>query len=273
MLKANLFFVFCFVVLSSFVSGCAFRLTEKQQEKLDRLERNTTKSLVDVQDKTEEYPESSLAKKTKLIDDILKYTDAVRKEPEKFNDEKVDNFSKKIDILRSNIDNSLDLKMDSDISFNMGEYKISGLSGQAKVDMDNLVSKMISLTKKNLEKYPKEKFFIHLKVVGYTDETPFRRGTTLERELISKINNNIPSDEIERRKVYNKALSEFRAETLYSYIYDSLTHQIDNLNFSKKIIIGYGEEMPNKKKQIQYEAKDSRRRICMILSLIDDEAD
>lgn len=259
-----------FLFLLCFLFGCAATLTKLQQQRLDILENDAAQVLVEAQQKMEEHPDSALGKNIELLNSILDYSDAIRSDPEKFSEEKIREYSTKIQIYRENINNYLELKMDSDISFDLGKYEMSGLTDQAKVAMDDFTTQLLSSLKEKTKKYSGYNISVYLKVVGYTDETPFRQGTELEKKILERLDGRKPENEIERRKMYNQILSELRAETLIDYICAALKRKIPGIEINKNVV-GAGEKFPREDISVLYESTDKRRRVCIISPLIEIE--
>ncbi|MCP4346813.1 MAG: hypothetical protein GY795_14955 [Desulfobacterales bacterium] len=155
----------------------------------------------------------------------------------------------------------------SDISFGLGDYKLSDLSKKGQKALQTFTKNLTEIEKDYPKQYEEQLITIIIKTVGFTDETPF--SERLEKEL-ARPGDNIPEDRVEKRKFFNKRLSELRATTVNDYITKELEKFYEN-NEKIKIepdIIGKGEEPPTKREgPLSYRSRDPRRRICKISAI------
>lgn len=260
----------CLGLLLVLLGGCAGLTTEKR-ETIKSLERDVQSTLQKVQEKIRDNPESALDESISMLDSILDYTEAVKADPDKFSQEKIQAYIDRINIINENIERFKDVTLKMDVSFPLGRYQLKHLSEFGKQEGSKLVERIMGSLQELLEKYPERNIGVTLKVTGYTDETGFTEDTALEKMLRDKLGDKLPKDYKTRRIVYNRELSKLRAASLAGYMVERLKERLQN-NPRVKInskVIGRGEVVPNRTPETPYRAKDARRRICVISPLIE----
>ncbi len=180
-----------------------------------------------------------------------------------------------VDKVISNLDKLLGLEhsvelfesgtLESDISFKLGEYK---LSEKGKIALEEKFLMEIISNKENCkEKYPDSTVTIEVTVRGYTDQVGFKEGMPLARKLSEGVEHALPRDQPERRQFLNQRLSEFRAQAIGDYIRRRILEtEGGGSRVSVELEIeGKGEVIP---KGVDPSGlnNDPKRRICEIYS-------
>lgn len=256
-------------LLAAVLIGCAGLGKEKQQT-LEQLKDDAQTTMVAVEKKLEESPESALQDSLKVLDTILEYTDEVKADPGKFSPEEIQAFMHKIRIINENIERFSDLTLQTDVSFPLGTYKLESLAEAGKAKSAELANKVLDSLRELAQKYSGHQVRVIIKSVGYTDETPIIEGSYLEQEIRA----NLAGEESEsepRRTLYNEVLSRFRAATLNEYVVQRIEAGLpDNLQVEViPKIVGRGETFPKDGADPPYQRKDNRRRICILSPFIE----
>jgi outer membrane protein OmpA-like peptidoglycan-associated protein len=157
-------------------------------------------------------------------------------------------------------------KLESDFSFDPGKYTLS-VNGQ--LYLEQIVQHLIRQVEELSLDFPDKNITIRIKVVGYTDEQPFKEGTRLIRNLMDGIAHLAPERGKARRQFLNQRLSQFRAQSISD---DFKRLFADSQILSGRVrldeeVIGKGEEIPQGVLE-PYPQNDPRRRICKIYSYV-----
>ncbi len=253
------------------LTGCAF-LTTEQRSQVDELHEDTLKTIVRVESKTENTPESALNDSLIALQTILAYTEEVINDPAGFNAATMENYDLKIRIINENINRIKDLTLATDISFPRGTYKLFNISRDAQDRLDELSMTVAKTIVELSSQYSDHTINLIVKTVGYTDQTVVLANTQLAEKITAELaGDEIPKGRVERRKTFNRVLSSYRAESLTKYIVQQVTKEIGSTHtFTvEKIVIGKGEEQPGKKGRKPYSAKDKRRRVCVVSPFVE----
>jgi len=157
-------------------------------------------------------------------------------------------------------------KMESDFSFEPGKY---ALSTQGTAYLRKIVEQIAGQIQGLQRDYPDKTIAVEIKVVGYTDEQPFREGTNLIKELTAGVESLAPQQGAARRQFLNQRLSQFRAQRI-SDDFKRLLAGAMRLSAQVDIheeVIGQGEQIPDGV-FAPYPEFDPRRRICKIYSYV-----
>ncbi len=259
----------CITVLMIILTGCATMLLNKEQKEVlnDILEILDT-SIVEAEDKYKLKPDptSPLKDFVEILTDRRKYVRQVEKGAIPYDADLVSKYFDEIKGIVTNIRYPVGRILEADVSFKLGEYKISGLSEKGKEILNNFAGDVINILVKNQRKvFPRKKLAIIIRTIGYADEiTP---GTGLV-EVLTKGAENFPEEPDEKRSFLNKKLSRLRAQAINDYIRQQLEINLKEPNVIIGIpqIIGLGEELPYPIDMISspYKLRDERRRICKI---------
>ncbi|MCP4700679.1 MAG: hypothetical protein GY862_28065 [Gammaproteobacteria bacterium] len=259
------------ILLALFLVGGCVLLTAEKQQMVNTLKSKARNTMTRVQDKLANNPQSAVQDSLSVLDSILDYTDAVKSNPDKFSPEKLEAYIHKINIINENIDRFSDLTLQTDVSFALGQYKLSHLSEKGKQEGDKLIADIIASLKELSAKYPGKNTKIIIKITGYTDAAPFISGSRLEKEILTELGHSAPKKPSRRRAKYNEILSKLRAATISSYIVQRLLEKIPDSEMTsiEPKIIGHGETLPAKKEKHAYQPIDFRRRICIVSPFIE----
>ncbi len=156
-------------------------------------------------------------------------------------------------------------KLESDISFRLGEYELSE-AGKIALEEKFLI-KIISNKDKCKEKYPDSAITIKITVYGYTDQVGFNEGKPLFRKLSEGVEHALPKKQPERRKFLNQRLSELRAQAIGDYIRQRIleTERGGSRVRVEPKIEGMGELIPEDIVPSGLN-NDPKRRVCKIYS-------
>ena len=269
------FFARCALVFALATSGCT------GMSELERQQQEALLEILSILDQTIEETEEVLNRNpdpTSQYVDILDKLQAMKRIIREiksgdapYDEELLEHYTRKIKEIEANIRNSVDRVFSSDVFFGLGKYQISELSDEGKADLGGFVDAIMERQVKVFRKlFPERTLVIHIKAVGYADETP--PGPELAETLRKRINGPIPGDPGARKKVLNQELSYLRAEFIVEYIKMELRRRLDGKNciVGEPEIRGLGEALPYPKAYVDppYEARDERRRICKIYSKI-----
>lgn len=250
------------------LTGCA-GLSRQEKENLQQIETGAFSTKEKIRQRLEQSPDSVLKESIKILNSILKYADEVKTDPDRFNPGKIEEYTRRIEIINENIQRFKDTSLKADVSFPAGTFRMSDLSEQGRTMCTNLSEKIVKTIGSIHGKYPGYPVRITLKTIGYTDEVPVS-SLKLKKELESEISELSPFTD-ERRKQYHQVLSRFRAETINNYIVKIISQKIDpgiDIRLIQKVI-GKGEKYPLKKAVPPYKTNDNRRRICIISPFIE----
>ncbi len=261
----------CMLMLGLFliiVGGCA-GLNVRERQQLDNLADQVSQTRGRVQKRVSESPDTSLSKSLKLLNEVLNYVDAVRSSSDRFDPQTIEKYNHRIAIINENIKRFRDLILKTDVSFPIGTYQISALSDQGRTACLQLADKIVAMVRDLKQRYPDHAICVTLKTIGYTDEIPVS-SRSLRQMILNRLEGGA-ADAKDRDQLYNKVLSELRAETVNHFIVDYLRQKLPN-HFNVQYveqIMGKGERLPRKKIEPAYRSRDERRRICIISPYIE----
>lgn len=236
-------------IMRKFYLDTVSKLAKKAKEELEKKARGDTDNPL-----AEEY--------TPKLDKMLEDVEAIQ------SDEKIISLNKVIDDLKEvlqitySIQTSTSKTLESDVSFNKGEYE---LSEEGKGILQKLVERLTDEADAYIEEHPNKTLVTKIKVVGYTDQLDFARGTELVRELKAGMEKEFPPHKTDQRQFLNQRLSEFRAKTIVKYIEEFISMpEKKAADFQIETeAVGRGEKMPANLPS-PYPTSDFRRRICKI---------
>lgn len=266
----RLFYLAGLLCLAVLLAGCA-GLSLKDQHRLEQLRMDAEAAKLQVERKLSANPHSASKESLEVLDSILVYADSVKADPSRFSNDKLDEYVQKIQIIQENLGRFSDLTLQADVSFPLGKYRVQDLSDYAKQENDNLVAKIVASVAELEAKHPGQRFRVTLKIAGYTDETPFTPGTSLEKAIIQELGGPVRGSKAEKRAAYNRVLSRFRAESLGAYLEDSLRKDIGGAKL-KEIqvqVFGEGEKPPEENAKPPYQPTDPRRRVSIVSPFVE----
>jgi len=260
------------ISLLLFITGCATAyLTNAEQQALNEILEILDTSIIEAKEKIEREPDptSPLGYFVESLDDKRKYVKEIEDGKIPFNEAAVSKVANEAKEIQTNIKNPVDRVLKTDVSFSPGKYKIDDLSEEGKELLNDFSEEVFDvLVKEQRIFFPDNLLIIVIKTIGYADEiTP---GAGLTDELCEKIDEELPQDPFEQRKILNKELSRRRAETVNEYIQIQLKANLKmpQVEIGESEIIGMGEEFPYPENEASppYMTDDKRRRICKIYS-------
>lgn len=206
-------------------------------------------------------PDTPLKDLLPQLDEILKYADLVREEKIEPSPDIVIEFSKRTDQIDTIKRTIAQATLESDFSFDPGQYE---LNDKGKEKLQQFAAKILRQKNEHLVLYPDKTVVVRIKTVGFTDEVPFREGTSLVKKLIEGFESVVPDSGIDRRRFLNQRLSSLRARTITDYF----NRQINDPRIViEQDIVGKGEELPPDVPP-PHPISDPRRRICKIYSYV-----
>jgi len=164
-----------------------------------------------------------------------------------------------LDDIRERMEEKIAIKIESDISFCSGCYK---LSDKGKESLNEIIKQVLEKKDSYTKMFPDSKVFVSINTSCYADAQPFM-DTRLIKEVGKDITG-IPQREPERSLFLNQCLSELRAKAIGEYIEQTLLKQAPNLQTNMEFI-GKGEEIPPWVTP-PYLSNDFRRRTCVIVA-------
>jgi flagellar motor protein MotB len=173
-------------------------------------------------------------------------------------DETLKSTTGKLEMIADLLSRSLVIKLDQDIIFEPGQYKISVATNQTVSKIFEPVATEIELF---IKKYPDYDLSLVVNANGFADGTSIAEGSALYKDLKARIKTTTTSD-----KEMNKELSRLRAEEvigLFKNYFDTrfgANKLISNTLFTFE---GKGDELPNPK-IADYKADDARRRVVLL---------
>lgn len=164
----------------------------------------------------------------------------------------------KLAMINDLLSRTLVLKIDEDIIFETGKYKVSNAAAQT-------ISKIFDPAANEIESFVKKYPGVDLSVVinanGFSDGTSIAEGTSLYKDLKTGIKSSKPTN-----KELNKELSRLRAEEamgLFKKYFDQRFQPGKNLKGILYTFEGKGDELPNPKIP-DYKIDDARRRVVLL---------
>jgi len=164
----------------------------------------------------------------------------------------------KLAMINDLLNRTLVIKIDEDIIFEPGKYKVSAAAAQT-------ISKIFDPAANEIESFVKKYPGVDLSVVinanGFADGTSIAEGTSLYKDIRAGIKIPNPTN-----KDLNKELSRLRAEEamgLFKKYFDTRFQPGRNLKSILYTFEGKGEELPNPKIS-DYKIDDERRRVVLL---------
>jgi outer membrane protein OmpA-like peptidoglycan-associated protein len=242
------------------------------QRILQNFYRNTItplarKAKTEIEKITEADPDNPLQDFLPKINDLLDYSEAIEDGTEILALNRVIRDLEDVINIKHNADTNVNATLASDVSFDTGKY---ALSARGKQLLRDFFSGIIAQQRDYLDHYADQTITMRIKVVGYTDQQGFRKGTALWQALLEGVEEQFPTEPIQQRRFLNQRLSHFRANTISGYIRNLIEAQETDV-FIEQNIIGRGEDVPPGI-TVSYPPEDSvadgTRRICKIYSYV-----
>ncbi len=166
----------------------------------------------------------------------------------------------KVQFLGDLINRNLVIKLDQDVIFEPGEYRVSGSVAENITKQFEPAVKEIDLFTK---KYPDFPLSLVITAKGYADGSIISPSTQLYRDLKQRLNlSNVEPDNRE----LNKELSRARAEAVKLLFQKFASTRTDTKIFNSKVLYlyeGKGELYPDPLVS-DYRSKDPRRRVVLL---------
>ena len=166
----------------------------------------------------------------------------------------------KIHFLNDLVSRNLVLKLDQDVVFEPGQYRVSnGMADNITRHFDP-AAREIDLF---IKKYPDIPLSLVITAKGYSDATIIPPGSQLQRELKQRLN--LTSQEPDNKEL-NKELSRARAEAVKLLFQKFASTRPDSKAFQSKVLYlyeGKGEMYPDPA-ITDYRTKDPRRRVVLL---------
>lgn len=173
-------------------------------------------------------------------------------------DETLRSTTGKLEMIADLLSRSLVIKIDQDIIFEPGQYKVSAsLSQNISRIFDPAATEIESFVKK----YPEYDLSLIVNANGFADGTSIAEGAALYKDLKSKLKSQNPT-----AKELNKELSRLRAEEvigLFKNYFDTRFKPGKNMLNTLYTFEGKGDELPNPKIS-DYKLDDARRRVVLL---------
>lgn len=164
----------------------------------------------------------------------------------------------KLEMIADLLSRSLVIKVDQDIIFEPGQYKVSATVNQS-------VSKIFEPAATEIESFIKKYADYDLSLVvnanGFADGTSIAEGSALYKDLKARMKTAMAGD-----KEMNKELSRLRAEEvigLFKNYFDTRFGQNKLISNTLFTFEGKGDELPNPKAS-DYKTDDPRRRVVLL---------
>jgi flagellar motor protein MotB len=164
----------------------------------------------------------------------------------------------KLEMIADLLSRSLVIKIDEDIIFEPGQYKVSSALVQ---NISKIFEPAANEIESFVKKYPDYDLSLIVNANGFADGTSIAEGSALYKDIKSKIKNQNASG-----KELNKELSRLRAEEViglfknYFYSRPKVGKNISNTLYTFE---GRGDELPNPKIN-DYKIDDARRRVVLL---------
>jgi hypothetical protein len=164
----------------------------------------------------------------------------------------------KLEMIADLLSRSLVIKIDQDIIFEPGQYKVSATLSQNISKIFEPAANEIETFVKN---YPDYDLSLIVNANGFADGTTIAEGSALYKDLKSKVKNQNAGG-----KELNKELSRLRAEEiigLFKNYFDTRPKDGKNISNILYTFEGKGDELPNPK-ITDYKPDDPRRRVVLL---------
>jgi outer membrane protein OmpA-like peptidoglycan-associated protein len=208
-------------------------------------------------------PDNPLKEFLPEINQILDYSDILAAKQQDVDVEKVLADLEKIKHIQQTTHTTVRQTLESDISFDPGQYE---LSDKGKQLLDLCVQKIVGSQKEYADLYPDSPVVTKIKVIGYSDQVGFNFEKGVKKLIEGVERENIPRGYPEKRKFLNQRLSALRARKVSEYLAQLLVQQNPQGQVEQEIS-GLGEELPPGI-TAPYPIEDARRRICKIYGYV-----
>jgi hypothetical protein len=164
----------------------------------------------------------------------------------------------KLELIADLLSRSLVIKIDQDIIFEPGQYKVSATLSQ---NISKIFEPAAAEIESFVKKYPDYDLSLIVNANGFADGTSIAEGSALYKDIKSKIKNQNASG-----KELNKELSRLRAEEvigLFKNYFSTRFNPGKNILNTLYTFEGKGDELPNPK-IADYKVDDARRRVVLL---------
>ena len=224
------------------------------------------KAQAEIEKITAEDPDNPLKDFLPTINDLLAYSDKLESGQNVIALDRVINDLTDVLVIKHNADRNVNVTLLSDVSFDSGKYD---LSEAGKRLLSEFFERVIAEQKEELRQYTGKVLTMKIRVLGYTDQQGFRKGTELIKALAKDVEAQVPQAAAAQRQFLNQRLALFRAATLCEYIQQFIAQKDASILIEVEKI-GRGEEFPPgvSKDSAAGSPNDARRRICKIYSYV-----
>ena len=173
-------------------------------------------------------------------------------------DETLRTTTGKLEMIADLLSRSLVIKIDEDIIFEPGLYKVSAALVQ---NMPKVFEPAAIEIESFVKKYPDYDLSLIVNANGFADGTSIAEGSALYKDIKAKVKNQNASG-----KELNKELSRLRAEEvigLFKSYFDNRFKPGKNILNTLYTFEGKGDELPNPKIN-DYKVDDARRRVVLL---------
>ena len=242
------------------------------EKKLDSLNREIQKRLQgnEIDDTTAERIQRFIGVSKKDIDkiqaqnEILSGKTVINKEDWptirnnlEITDQLLKSTADKLEMIADLLSRSLVIKIEQDIIFEPGQYKVSQTVSQS---VSKIFEPAASEIESFIKKYPDYSLSVVVNANGFADATSIAENSTLYKDLKSRLKENSSAKDL------NKELSRLRAEeviTLFKKFFDTRIQADKRLKNILYTFEGKGDELPNPK-VTDYKTEDPRRRVVLL---------
>ena len=221
-----------------------------------------------IEEIAEEDPENPLKEFLPKLDELLDYSEKVESGEEIIALTRVLEDLEDVININDNTDKNLNTTLESDVTFDTGKYE---LSEKGRKVIRDFFRDVLTEQREHIDQFIKKSITMKIKVVGYTDQQGFRKGTQLVKKLTEGSNEeHIPKQSVDLRRFLNQRLSQFRANIIGEYV-RQLVELTDSQIYIELDTVGLGEELPPDvipKYPASDSVEDSRRRICKIYTYV-----
>lgn len=211
-----------------------------------------------------EDPDSPLQEFLPMLTEILDYSEEIGASQQDIDVARVLADFGNISEIEQNTQKAVKYTVESDISFESGQYRLSERGKQA---ITTYCQEILMATQGLTELYPERDIVVRINIAGYSDPVDFRERTNLLEVLTDGIDpQTIPQQEVELRKFLNRRLSEFRVVTIGEYLHECLQQGEPGIMIEQHGV-GFGEELPPGVPPSEL-SFDPKRRICKIYTYI-----
>ena len=162
----------------------------------------------------------------------------------------------RLEMITDLLSRSLVIKIDEDIIFEPGKYKVAASLEQ---NISKIFEPAVNEIESFIKKYPDYDLSLIVNANGFADGTSIAEGTALYKDLKSRIKSSASDKEL------NKELSRLRAEEVIGLFkkYFDTRFKPKNIQNTLFTFEGKGDELPNPKIS-DYKPDDPRRRVVLL---------